>query len=835
MFCVRLEEGTDPSQVGGKAYGLLRVQRLGLRVPATMVIVREALRLMISHNGLEQELETYRNKLHESSTRALARRHRGIARRLHAAEVPEQLRHELTAAVRQMLADAPAGLTVRSSAVYEDSEEASFAGVFESYVGVTDAEEAIRAVLDCWISSWSPRAMKYVRLMGVDPIMDSMAVIVQPVVPARASGVICTANPSSGSPWEFVVHATSGLAMDLMSGSGAGDRYVLKWEDGAMIGQEPVGVSPLLNASDLTVLAGAARQLDDATSKRMDIEWALTDELWILQARPLTTVPSFFPTSGVGIPPEETWQIAPFVLALRQDLPPGFLTPLYSDMSESEMWYRYQPDDVVLTGIWRKHVDVNGYRYVDSGPRPTFFDYFKDLNDIEPWLEKNEPRYRHRWERRNVELAELAETAKTAIDGTESAGGLVPVMLWARDKLWDLNSFGWSGPQSLGWMCEALIGRSVRAVEPGFRLENLLGGEDSYTLSLTSALQDLARSITDRTVRDVIITMRLDQVIGFLRATEADCLFLRDYEALCRRFGKTPPSWRDRPPFWRTYFDDGDAGAISTIRATLLGESRDAREAQRQARIDRGQQEERIRRTIAAARPDFVPRFDRILEWARYWTQALNDRHGVAAGLLWERELIWQVGLRFVHEGLISSPVDLLVFRREDLETYARRPNVATFKTTYEARLLEYQRNLRLRAPQVLGPNGGGERAGAHTPREEISGTPTVIKGVGFGRGSATGRARVIRAMSAEVLESIARDDILVVIDENAFAYADWHSLLMRVNGVVSAARPAHHLTQVAREIGVPVVGYVRSGLGHIREGCRINVDAESGLVRLDM
>jgi phosphohistidine swiveling domain-containing protein len=109
-----------------------------------------------------------------------------------------------------------------------------------------------------------------------------------------------------------------------------------------------------------------------------------------------------------------------------------------------------------------------------------------------------------------------------------------------------------------------------------------------------------------------------------------------------------------------------------------------------------------------------------------------------------------------------------------------------------------------------------------------------VLTGVGFGRGSATGRARLVRALTATLLDSLDREDVLVLLDENAFAYADWHSLLMAVKGVVSVARPAHHLTQVAREIGVPVVGHVRAGVESLREGARVHLDAERGTVRLE-
>jgi phosphohistidine swiveling domain-containing protein len=88
-----------------------------------------------------------------------------------------------------------------------------------------------------------------------------------------------------------------------------------------------------------------------------------------------------------------------------------------------------------------------------------------------------------------------------------------------------------------------------------------------------------------------------------------------------------------------------------------------------------------------------------------------------------------------------------------------------------------------------------------------------------------------VHALDARTLHTLTTEDILVVRDANAFAYADWHSLLMLVKGVVSTARPAHHLTQVAREIGVPVIGYVTRGLETLQDGTRIEIDAATGRV----
>ena len=95
-----------------------------------------------------------------------------------------------------------------------------------------------------------------------------------------------------------------------------------------------------------------------------------------------------------------------------------------------------------------------------------------------------------------------------------------------------------------------------------------------------------------------------------------------------------------------------------------------------------------------------------------------------------------------------------------------------------------------------------------------------------------TGRARVVTSMDADFLDSLSASDVLVLVDEGAFMYADWHSLLTMVAGVASPGRPSHHLAQVARECGVPMVGHITGDITSITDGASIEVDAAAGTVR---
>ena len=100
--------------------------------------------------------------------------------------------------------------------------------------------------------------------MEFEPSIDGMAVMIQEVVPATCSGVIYTADPVSGDPWQFVLQATRGLSIDLMSGSGAGDVYRLEWETGKTEEKEIVAKPAPLYATP----SGVRTTDDDATNGR---------------------------------------------------------------------------------------------------------------------------------------------------------------------------------------------------------------------------------------------------------------------------------------------------------------------------------------------------------------------------------------------------------------------------------------------------------------------------------------------------------------------------------------------------------------------------------------
>jgi phosphohistidine swiveling domain-containing protein len=185
---------------------------------------------------------------------------------------------------------------VRSSALSEDSARASFAGEFETVLGVqTDAaiREAIHAVQR---SRLDERVRTYSEVQGIDAAHD-MAVIVQRMVPADISGVLFTADPITGSRSTMTGSFVHGLGDQLVSGKVTGEAFTIKQPSG-----EYEGPAELRRFSG--ELFKLARRLETELGCPQDIEWAIAAEngsrgrLYLLQSRPITTLVGYNPTTG---------------------------------------------------------------------------------------------------------------------------------------------------------------------------------------------------------------------------------------------------------------------------------------------------------------------------------------------------------------------------------------------------------------------------------------------------------------------------------------------------------------------------------------------------------
>ena len=177
---------------------------------------------------------------------------------------------------------------IRSSASVEDSASNSFAGLFESYLNVAAAEVPgyIEKVM---ASAHSPRVKEYQQRFGNEgPI--SMSVIIQEMVPATVSGVAFSQNPMN--PNESLIQTVHGLGDALVSGQINAETYSINAHGHV----EYATTNTCLSSEQLQAVYQLLVKVERYYKAPQDIEFAFHDnELFLLQARPITTLPAGLP------------------------------------------------------------------------------------------------------------------------------------------------------------------------------------------------------------------------------------------------------------------------------------------------------------------------------------------------------------------------------------------------------------------------------------------------------------------------------------------------------------------------------------------------------------
>jgi len=271
MMVVPLDESLDAERFGGKAAGLAAALRGGLPVPPGLALTVDMVQALAAGSSV---------------------------------------------AVTHLEAAWPSlrpPVAVRSSAVGEDSGQASFAGQHLTCLNVRSLRGALEAVRAVWQSANSSAALAYRERLGLPPT-PRVGVVVQQLIHAHCAGVLFTRNPIDGAD-EIVVEAAWGLGEAVVGGLVTPDRFTIARNGSVrertagekdvairiapVEGTEQVPVPPervrafCLDDRELAELVRLARRCEAVFPGARDLEWAFADDTaYLLQCRWITRASS---------------------------------------------------------------------------------------------------------------------------------------------------------------------------------------------------------------------------------------------------------------------------------------------------------------------------------------------------------------------------------------------------------------------------------------------------------------------------------------------------------------------------------------------------------------
>ncbi|MFD0373802.1 PEP/pyruvate-binding domain-containing protein [Streptomyces sp. NPDC127112] len=466
---------------------------------------------------------------------------------------------DVAAAVRAAYRNLGGAVAVRSSATAEDLPEAAFAGQHETFLNVIGEQDVLDAVVSCWGSLWTDRAVDYRAGHGIDHGRVRMAVVVQRMVDADFAGVAFTSDPVTGSRRALVIDASPGLGEAVVSGLVSPEHIVVDTRRSKVVrrttghhevlvrsrpggGTErvtrPGAAAGALPASAVRRLVRVARDVERHFGRPQDIEWAWADgKLYVLQTRPITALPGRTGPAGL---PDRFRRTASAML--REVLP---VRPYPIDMTA---WL------VPLIALLDKAVEATGVAY------PPASRMFIEDHGVVVRVEMPLPRPTLRLLTAPVRLARAARRQDPALWRSDP---LIGTMHRRADELraQDIGGCSWSeltalleeGPRIAAPLLElrlryfprtllALMALylSLALLRRRHLIGALLAGVDTLTADANRELEDLAAAIrADTGLSDAFARRTADELCEALHSSvwETAPTFVAGFDAFLDAYG----------------------------------------------------------------------------------------------------------------------------------------------------------------------------------------------------------------------------------------------------------------------------------------------------------
>lgn len=854
--------------VGGKGRSLAKMASAGMDVPGGFYVTVSAYRQFIEESNLQAAILDLAKPGISGRASSFDSASASIQALFEQAELPAETVAQIRKAYAALEGDDPA-VAVRSSANAEDLPDMSFAGQQDTYLNVRGEEALVNAVRNCWASLWTPRAIGYRHGMGVEQDAVAMAVVVQIMVPSDVSGILFTANPTTGERSEMIVNASFGLGEAVVGGHVAADTFILDRDSHAMketiIGAKEQKIvsdgeqgtrledtaederdQSSLSETALRELASLAVSVEELfDGQPLDIEWAVFDnKLWLLQARPITNLPPP-PLKNV------TWEPAePGSLLMRQqvvEFMPGPLSPLFEELYIPAIdegfalrrdWIDGTVDGIARVAKARRRGNetVNGYAYRYMGPArpnkpsvPMPIPRERQVSiDVVSWVCHEWPRrWRHdklpiylatieQWRQLDIAIATDEELLKGICELTRADG-----------HYWEAANSVLALPR---WQDQALQDfLQQHAPTEGFTSGMLLDASNSKTMQAQMDLWHIARQIrSNEVLSELVIVTPAQELLVALQGREAGVPIVKALKDHLGRYGHQIYSLDYAEP---TPSQD-PTPLLSALKTQVQDKDYDPIAQQKQVNAKRAQ-------ALRQITQHFKGKLRWQFRWRLFWAQrfyANRDEGQFYVGAAWPvlQRMALELGRRLVEVGTFTRADDVYYLLSTELlkAIDASKKDKALLELRQRAidrRELREARK-RLTPPERIVPPSATEKASATNGDNSEQDAPgNLIRGTAVSPGKITAEVTVIH--TATDFDQMIPNTILVC----PFTSPAWTQLFSHAIGLVTdIGSITSHGSIVAREYGIPAV----LGLGDISKrltsGQVITIDGDAGTVTIE-
>ena len=693
-------------------------------------------------------------------------------------------------------------LVVRSSAIGEDSEQASAAGQYETVLNVTSPEGLQSAIAQVQASYNQPSAVQYRRDRGLND--SAMAVLIQQQVQSVFSGVAFSRDPITQQSDAIIIEALPGSPTQVVSGKVTPEQYrafVLETENSSSVQLEGEGRVPQALIKQVAYLAHRLEKRYHGTPQ--DIEWSYDGQtLWVLQSRPITTLlPMWTRKIAAEVIPGV---IHPLTWSINRPLTCGAWGELFTlvlgdralglDFAETAtLHYSRAYFNASLLGniFLRMGLPSESLEFLTRGAKlskPSWESTWENLPGLgrllkrELSLEKDFKRDYHK-----LFIPGLSQLAQSDIDNLEPSKLLLRI-----DFILELLRQG---------TYYSILAPLSAALRQGiFRVKD--GQIDHSVTPEIAALRSLSAIATD--AKEVLLEFDPQHVFEQLKQTPEGEKILQEFDELLQDYGYlsevgtdiSVPTWRENPQMIKQMFvqlmqgNEPQSGAKDAINSIFAGKSK---RSFVQRRVDiKGRVTEVYSRLLAELR----------------WSFVALEKIWLKSGLLKKTGDIFFLNFDEVRRLVVGG--DSRLIKQLDELVKLRRSQFLQDSEIIQVPLLVYGNT----PPHPLAPS--------------LLYSDQILQGIGASPGQAEGRVKVLRNL--QNVPEIDRDTILVV----PYTDSGWAPFLLRAGGLIAeVGGRLSHGAIVAREYGIPAVMDVRGATWLLQDGQRVRIDGSRGIVEL--